>query len=383
MKRKTKGKLDCKELDKGLRMNEHTLDALVTPGHYKIESCDVTTSEGFPEEISKGRLSAYLEVTSTNHSSDRLKDNAIGQVLTVTDSDGVTNIYTRNRTNINAAYIWSEWSGVGGKSAGDIMDGAITAQKLSNDIRSNVVSPLRPLFIAAGAEYNDTGADIIKTAPWGETVTHKAGYYYLNGLGDITEEQMIHIYINKELLTKLHLHRAAQANVNLRTIMPLHNKFSAGSLSASSMSVFAYCSNLEVLIWNKESSLIDGDGQNKDNVESLIPFGSSGGYNFAGCSMLRYIYPINASKTTSFVNTFLRCNSLIEARLYRIKANISFSDSPLISKECITYIIRNSVPSSAITITLHPDAYNRLKDDTDIIAALESQPLVTLVCAGD
>ena len=54
MKRKTKGKLDCKELDKGLRMNEHTLDALVTPGHYKIEACDVTPSEGFPEDVSQG-----------------------------------------------------------------------------------------------------------------------------------------------------------------------------------------------------------------------------------------------------------------------------------------------------------------------------------------
>lgn len=134
MKRKTKGKLDCKELDKGLRMNEHTLDALVTPGHYKIGACDVTPSEGFPEDVSQGRLSAYLEVTSTNHSSDRLKDNAIGQVLTVTDSDGVTNIYTRNRINNNGINIWSVWSGVGGKSAGDIMDGAITAQKLSSEI---------------------------------------------------------------------------------------------------------------------------------------------------------------------------------------------------------------------------------------------------------
>ena len=134
MKRKTKGKLDCKELSTGLRINEHTLDALVTPGHYKIEACDVTPSEGFPEDVSQGRLSAYLEVTSTNHSSDRLKDNAIGQVLTVTDSDGVTNIYTRNRTNSNGINIWSVWSGVGGKSAGDIMDGAITAQKLSSEI---------------------------------------------------------------------------------------------------------------------------------------------------------------------------------------------------------------------------------------------------------
>ncbi|MBO7281139.1 MAG: hypothetical protein J6V00_08280 [Bacteroidaceae bacterium] len=138
MKRKTKGKLDCKELDKGLRMNEHTLDALVTPGHYKIGACDVTHSEGFPEDVSQGRLSAYLEVTSTNHSCDRLKDNAIGQVLTVTDSDGVTNIYTRNRTNSNGINIWSAWSGVGGKSASDIMDGAITKQKLNTELRNEL-----------------------------------------------------------------------------------------------------------------------------------------------------------------------------------------------------------------------------------------------------
>ncbi|MBQ5731360.1 MAG: hypothetical protein IIV57_07055, partial [Bacteroidaceae bacterium] len=253
MERKTKGKLDCKELSTGLRMNEHTLDALVTPGHYKIGTCDVTPSEGFPEDVSQGRLSAYLEVTSTNHSSDRLKDNAIGQVLTVTDSDGVTNIYTRNRTNSNGINIWSVWSGVGGKSAGDIMDGAITAQKLSSDIRPNVVSPLRPLFIAAGAKYNNTESNIPRTAPWGETVTHKAGYYYLNGLGDITEEQMIHIYVNKELLTKLYLHRAAQEDANLRTIFPLHNKFSTSSLNltTSSTSLFAYCTKLDVLIWSR------------------------------------------------------------------------------------------------------------------------------------
>lgn len=320
-------------------------------------------------------------MTSTNYSSDRLKDNAIGQVLTVTDGGGVTNIYTRNRTNRNGAYTWSEWSGVGGKSAGDIMDGAITAQKLSSDIRSNVVSPLRPLFIAAGAKYNNTGNDIPRTAPWGESVLHKPGHYYLNGLGDITEEQMIHIYINKELLTKLHLHRAAQADENLRTIFPLHNKFSASSLNltALSTSLFAYCTNLNVLMWSKDGVLTDGDGNN--NVEALLALPQGAGYIFADNAKLRYIYPMNASKTTSFINTFQGCNSLIEARLYRIKANILFSDSPLISKECISYIIRNALPSNAITITLHPDAYNCLKDDTDIIAALESQPLVTLVCA--
>ena len=57
------------------------------------------------------------------------------------------------------------------------------------------------------------------------------------------------------------------------------------------------------------------------------------------------------------------------------------SDSPLIMKECIYYCIHNSVPSTAITITLHPDAYVRLADDADIVAALEAQPLISLVSA--
>ena len=72
---------------------------------------------------------------------------------------------------------------------------AITAQKLAADVRTKVENPLRPLYIAAGAEYNDSGVDKTKTAPWGETVTHKAGHYYLNGLGDITEEQMEVIFV--------------------------------------------------------------------------------------------------------------------------------------------------------------------------------------------
>ena len=78
---------------------------------------------------------------------------------------------------------WGEWVDLGAATTTDIQDNSITAQKLSSDVRKKVENPLRPLYIAAGAEYNDSGADKTKTAPWGETVTHKAGHYYLNGLG--------------------------------------------------------------------------------------------------------------------------------------------------------------------------------------------------------
>ena len=66
--------------------------------------------------------------------------------------------------------------------------------------------PMHYAYVTAGAEYNDTGADIVKTAPWadmvdddytgdyGKTVVHKAGYWYLNGLGDLTTDEIRKIY---------------------------------------------------------------------------------------------------------------------------------------------------------------------------------------------
>ena len=45
------------------------------------------------------------------------------------------------------------------------------------------------------------------------------------------------------------------------------------------------------------------------------------------------------------------------------------------------YMIEKAAPTTAIAITLHPDAYARLADDAEIVAALEAQPLISLVSA--
>lgn len=107
--KKTKGKLDCKEQTTGLRMNEHTLDALVSPGYYKIEACDVTHIEGFPNEIPKGRLSAAIRVSITNRSDDKIMNNPIRHTLTVLDSDGNSTIYHRKGIIIDDVFVWSNW----------------------------------------------------------------------------------------------------------------------------------------------------------------------------------------------------------------------------------------------------------------------------------
>ena len=64
-----------------------------------------------------------------------------------------------------------------------------------------------------------------------------------------------------------------------------------------------------------------------------------------------------------------------------LKCNLDIHWSPNLSEESVLFMIQNANPTSAITITLHPNAYSRLAEDVDIVAALEAQPLISLVSA--
>lgn len=84
---------------------------------------------------------------------------------------------------------------------------------------------------------------------------------------------------------------------------------------------------------------------------------------------------------------FGECLALEEVRIAELCSSIQLSWSPNLSKESVQYMITNAKPLSgaavgSITITLHPTAYARLKDDADIVAALEAKGgIVTLVSA--
>ena len=279
----------------------------------------------------------------------------------------------------NTGIEWGSWVDLGAATTTDIQDGAITAQKLSSDVREKVDNPLRPLYIAAGAEYNDTGANKTKTAPWGETVVHKAGHYYLNGLGDITEEQMVDIYNYRDVIFNVDCSRIAQ-QLPIRTIYSAHIK--SGSISQAlegrklqKYYTFYGCENIEVLLFARSSRGLNSTGLD------LLPATGSLDYTFGNCKSLKIIGPINFSEVTSCGNIFIGCYSLLEVRLYKICKSVSFESSALISKDSVLYIVQHAVLETAITITLHADAYARLADDVDIVAALEAQPFISLVSA--
>lgn len=212
---------------------------------------------------------------------------------------------------------------------------------------------LRDLYISAGAKYNEA-----------------TGYYELNGLTDITEEEMRVIY--KYAGTPQT--KAAFAYSKARTNLPMPGMYNGSVYGA----MFYGCSNLEVAyLGNKQLSPTSYD----------VPLVYTEGNNFFYlCKKLKKIYG-KIYQRNNWDLTFGDCLALEEVRIAELYSSIQLSWSPNLSKESVQYMITNANPPSgaeagSIAITLHPTAYARLKDDADIVAALEAKEgIVTLVSA--
>lgn len=234
------------------------------------------------------------------------------------------------------------------------------------------------LYVALGAEYNNTGADIIKTAPWGE-VTHKNGCWYYNGIGDLSTNDMSQIYLHKDILTTGASTRYGTARLDsLRTIAPIGFAQSISQMPIDSVRFFFRCQKLQVLRWGWKGPGFYDDTEvafDTTNVNAMPKMGTSMESAFSESFRLQYIYPINVSDTTNMTNAFLmgiNC-ALRDVRLYGLKVSVDFKECPHLKKECLMYIISNANPTTAITITLHATAYANLAEDVDIVAKLKEK----------
>lgn len=88
--------------------------------------------------------------------------------------------------------------------------------------------------------------------------------------------------------------------------------------------------------------------------------------NFNQCTKLEIVSgEIGVGAVSQFDRTFTKCDSLREIRLSNIKVSVSFEHSPKISIDSLKYTITKATNTSTITITVHPDIYAKLTDETN------------------
>lgn len=107
---------------------------------------------------------------------------------------------------------------------------------------------------------------------------------------------------------------------------------------------------------------------------------------FYGCGKLKRIVGtlnFNYTSKKNMDGSFDGCAKLEEVSIMGLYFNVSFAQSPNLSKDSILYMVQNSAATTSITITLHPTAYAMAVADTDIQAALQEKTNVSLAQAEE
>jgi hypothetical protein len=208
----------------------------------------------------------------------------------------------------------------------------------------------RALYVAAGAKYNE-----------------QTGFYELNGLTDITEEQMKTIYTQTHGAQRMHNRNNVFEGANtIRTNLPFISYFGIG-LDGQFRCAFLNCAALETAC-----------------VTSSIAYAADVSFMFERCPKLKKIIgQLDIRSITSDANVarmFSQCGLLEDVRISSLKVNISFAYSPLISIESLQYLITNAANTSPITVTVHADVYAKIQDETQtewhaLLAAAEAKQI--------
>lgn len=242
--------------------------------------------------------------------------------------------------------------------------------------------PMHYAYEIAGALYNDTSDDIKRTAPWGEQVLHKAGMWYMNGIGDITNKEILNIYLktyrnipigstttaNPDNLTRKYLY----GNNGIRTNFQLR--------IAGAFNNFVYASFFRICQFNPR--LICFAFEEEENALSV--YGSENYYMFYGCSSLKAILGIITTKNWSDFGvadsgSFFGCYELELVKIFGLCNNINFSWSSKLNKTSILYMIANAGNGTKdIWIKLHPTAKAMADADADIQAALTTNGHISI-----
>lgn len=181
----------------------------------------------------------------------------------------------------------------------------------------------------------------------GATWNASTGYWSLNGLTNITNDQMRAIY-NLGAICALSWAPLSGAIAKVRTNIPRIGSSNTYARASENCSFLAYENNvIEVINFKNSYGTYEG-------VIAASSFSDA----FNGCKALKTIYGILQPQTsTTFSNTFANCILLERVLIYQLLGNVSFQDSPALSKESLLYAIDKCASSKTFTITLHASVY--------------------------
>lgn len=185
------------------------------------------------------------------------------------------------------------------------------------------------LYVARGAVYN---AD--------------TGLYELNGLTDITEDQMREIYLyTASRIYDFNMSYTFSA-LYIRTNFPVNKRYMA---NREFIGTFFICRDIEVIYISDKTGMVNS-------------FNSP----FYQCQSLREIMGeiIITPIKQFYFNPFADCRALTTFKLTGVSNNLSLSASPKIDLASMKWMIDNANNISAITITVHPELYAKLTDET-------------------
>lgn len=254
---------------------------------------------------------------------------------------------------------------------------AVMSQKSSTDsFIANTPSgdPMHNMYVAMGAVWNGSGVDKTYPTPWADyaedeedkVYVHKNGCWAYCYVGDLTNKDMADIAILPKIyhafpsfFANNFQGRAYASNISISTTGNLKNYQRE------------YKSGFETFFQNFKNEVIVLH-ENPFDIEYVF---DDNIYTFAYTS-LRCILGLVQLKGQD-KNVFTRSTSLKFVFLYRLGINVSLKDSPQLSKHCVQYMIENATDAT-ITISLHPEAYERAIADTGVQAALANKTNVSL-----
>lgn len=202
---------------------------------------------------------------------------------------------------------------------------------MSNIVRGNVPKAFVDLVEPYGAIFNQT-----------------TGYFELNGLTDISYEEMRAIYNHgTPRLDSGYFFYGTSIRTNI-----FCNTY-RGDVGGN---WFARASEMEVI------NLHPSDSANATKV-------NNGTYTFYNCTHLKEIKgpiaPLNWVSSGAGASPFKLCYNLESLQFKGMTASVDFDSSTLLSLDSVVYMVQNAANTSAITITLHSTAYQRCVNDTN------------------